>query len=221
MTRPPQLARPPWIVAHRSGNRPDTARSAIDRADWIECDVHIRRGRVEVRHAKQLWPTSRLWEQWFLLPRNTEVFSIEDVLAAVGPRAPLLLDLKCFTGRAGRRIRRTVGETQPLIVACRSWWVLRAFEDRPDTVLLRSCGRRWQLGLARRLPGLSDRVGIVAHQRLLDRDSTAAVLAATPVLLTWAVTTIERAEELCDGGVTGLIVDDLDQPWPGGDDPAK
>lgn len=212
---------PRGLVAHRAGNRPDTARSAIDRADWIESDVHVRRGRVEVRHSKKFWPTSRLWERWFLLPRDTEVFVIGDVLAAVGPDTPLLLDLKCYTGRAARRIRRAVSDAQPLIVSARSWWVLRQFEDRPGTTMLRSCRHRWHLELATRLPGLGRRTGIVAHQELLNPESIKAALAATPVLFTWAVPTVERAVELHECGVAGLIVDDLDRPWPRIDGPKR
>jgi len=205
----------PVLVAHRAGNHPDTARRAIGRADMIELDVHVHRGRVEVRHEKVLWPTSRLWERWFLLPRGASGVAIEDVLDALGPEPPLMLDLKCFTPWAARRIRAAAGETRSLTVSTRSWWILRAFSDRPATVLLRSCNAPWQLSLAKRLPGLSDRAGIVVHQRLLDPAEVGDIRSLTSLLFTWAVRSVDRAKVLTDAGVTGLIVDDLDLDWPG------
>ncbi|MGI9597320.1 MAG: glycerophosphodiester phosphodiesterase [Acidimicrobiales bacterium] len=205
---------PPILVAHRAGNHPDSARLAVGRADLIELDVHVRRGRVELRHAKVLWPTSRLWERWYLLPRDTEVVLIQSVLDELEADTPLQLDLKCFTARAAKRIRSAVGDGRPLHVSSRSWHVLRAFRGRENTVAMRSCASPRQLWLARRLPGLGDRVGIVAHERLLDRATVRSVRSATSVLFTWAVRSPERAEELSEAGITGLIVDDLDLDWP-------
>lgn len=203
----------PVLVAHRAGNRPASARSALGRVHLIELDVHRHRGRLEVRHEKVLWPTSRLWERWFLLPRGTSVSTLEEVLAAIGPDAALLLDLKCFTPRSARCIRRAVGDRQPILVSTRSWWLLREFSDRPGTVMLRSCGSRRQLWFALRLPGLSDRCGIVAHERLLDNATIRAIRSATSTLYTWAVPSVERGADLAAAGVTGLIVDDLDLDW--------
>jgi len=203
----------PLIVAHRAGNDPSAVESAIRRADVVECDVHVHRGRVEVRHEKVLRPTSRLWERWYLLPADTVVPSLDDILAVAPPDVPLLLDLKCFTRRAARRIRRAVPEERPVLVSCRSWWVLSAFRDRPETVILRSCGNRFQLRVVTMVPGLGDRVGVVAHNRLLDGPAIGAVLARTPRLFSWAVETVERGQELAANGVVGLIVDDLEIDW--------
>lgn len=202
------------LVAHRAGNHPDTARLAIGRADLIELDVHVRAGQVEVRHEKVLRPTSRLWERWHLLPADTEIILLEDVLGAIAADVPLLLDLKCFTSRAARRIRAAIGDCRPLAVSSRSWWTLRAFRDRQDTVLLRSCAGRRQLWLARMLPGLGDQVGIVAHERLLDAATVRSIRVATPLLFSWAIRSDMRGRELSEAGVTGLIVDDLDLDWP-------
>ena len=202
------------LVAHRSGNTVETAHRDEDRADVIELDVHVHRGRVVVRHEKVLRPTSRLWERWYLLPAGTPVPTIDEVLDVLDENTPLLLDLKCFTRRAGRRIRRAVPGRRPLIVSCRTWWVLGAFGDRPDTTLLRSCGSDRQLRLATWWPGLGPRRGLVVHQRLLDPDVVRDLRRRTPEVFTWAVTTRDRARELVEAGVTGLIVDDLSIAWP-------
>lgn len=203
----------PIIVAHRAGNRPESVAPALRRADIVESDVHVFRGRVEVRHEKVIRPTSRLWERWYLLPPDTPVPTIESILAAMPADVPMLLDLKCFTRRAGRRIRRAIPDGQPLLVSCRSWWVLSAFRDRPRTVMLRSCGGRRQLWAATRISGLSDRVGVVAHNRLLNKDAIGAVLSRTPLLFAWAVETTDRGRQLAANGVAGLIIDDLEPNW--------
>lgn len=203
----------PVIVAHRAGNDPSAVEAALPRADIIECDVHVHRGRVEVRHEKVLRPTSRLWERWYLLPSGTPVPSIDEILAVVPPAVPLLVDLKCFTRRAARRIRRAIPEDRPLLVSSRSWWVLPVFGDRLGTVMLRSCGNRLQLRVVTMVPGLGDRVGVVVHNRLLDDDAVNRVRARTPRLFSWAVESIERGRRLAADGVTGLIVDDLDLDW--------
>jgi hypothetical protein len=61
----------PELIAHRVGNSLEEVAAAAGRADLVEIDVHLFRGRLEVRHAKVLWPTAILWEQWELVPRPT------------------------------------------------------------------------------------------------------------------------------------------------------
>lgn len=206
------VATAPIIVAHRAGNRADTAALEASRADVVELDVHVFRGRVEVRHEKVLRPSARLWEKWYLLPAGVEVPRIEDILTAVGPDTPLMLDLKCFTRAAARRIRAAVPDTHPLIVSSRAWWVLPVFADRPGTSQLRSCGNRMQLWLVDRLPGLGPSVGVTVHQQRLDRAEISRLRARTGLLFTWGVTSRTRGDELVKAGVIGLIVDDV-EPW--------
>jgi len=201
------------VIAHRAGNDPDVVVAALKRADLVELDAHVFRGRVEVRHTKVLRPTSRLWEKWYLLPAGTPVHALHEILAVMPPDVPIHVDLKCFTRRAGRLIRQEIPEERELIVSCRSWWVLRAFRDRPQTLMMRSCGSSLQLRLVRLFPGLGDRVGVVAHQRLLDPAVVASLHEQTPHVFTWAVETVKRGRALVSWGVTGLIVDDLEIDW--------
>ncbi len=207
------MADRPLLIAHRAGNTAAGARAAAGRADAIELDAHVLRGRVEVRHEKVLRPTTRLWERWYLLPAGTRAPAIEEVLAAIDDGQRLHVDLKCLTRRAARRIRSALPPDRELIVSARSWWVLAAFADRPDTTRLRSCGNRLHLRLVGLVPGLGPRLGVVANARLLDPGVVAALLRRSPLLFTWAVTTPEQARALAEAGVTGLIVDDLDIDW--------
>ncbi len=205
--------RPVELVAHRAGNTVAGARQAKEVVDLVELDVHVFRGLVEVRHEKVLRPTSRLWEKWYLLPRGTRGVPIEEILEAVGPQTRLLVDLKCWTRRAARRIKRSLPAPQPVTVASRSWWVLGEFSDRPSVRMLRSCGNRLQLWLVRRVPGLGDRVGVVIHERLLDATTVRALTVRTSLVFCWGVTEPERGRDLVEAGVSGLIVDDLSKPW--------
>lgn len=206
MSAPP---RRPTTVAHRAGN--STAAVVLARGlDVIELDAHVLRGRVELRHAKVLRPTGRLWEQWYLLPRSTRGTPIDDVLATLAPDQVLLVDLKCFTRRAARQILASIPDSHPLLVACRSWWVLRAADDRSRARVLRSCANRLQVWLAIRMRGLDDRTGVTVHARLLEADTVAELRSRTPLVYSWGFTTRAEARELAAMGVTGLITDDPD-----------
>lgn len=206
--------RPLEIVAHRAGNQVATARAALETGvDVLELDLHVLRGRVELRHAKVIRPGSRLWEKWYLLPRGTTGVPVQEVLDVLDPAMPLMLDLKCFTPLAARRIARAVPATHPVIASTRSWWLLGAFRGRPGARRLRSCRSRFQLWLATRLPGLGPDDGVCAHASLLDAAGVAAILERTPQLFTWAVASPAHATELRTFGVRGLIVDDLALDW--------
>ena len=59
----------PFVVAHRAGNDLGTLRRAEALAiPLVEADVHLRRGRIEVRHLKTLGPLPVLWDRWRLAP---------------------------------------------------------------------------------------------------------------------------------------------------------
>lgn len=197
------------VIAHRAGNTVDQALQACRHADRIEMDVHILYGRVEVRHEKVIRPTRRLWERWYLLSREARGVDIADVFDAVGSSTPVMLDLKCFTRRAARRILSAIPVGQPVTVSARSWWVLASFRSRPSTIRLRSCGNRAQLRLAQLIPGLGDTVGVVAHERLLDDSDLAELRTRTSSVVSWGATTSSRCQELADAGITGLVLDDV------------
>ncbi len=196
------------VVAHRAGNELHTSQEAAAAGYVIEADVHVFRGRVEVRHEKALRPTSRLWERWYLLPGDTRRVELVEILDAAEPDVEFLLDLKCFTRRAARRIRSEVPAWARVTVSARSWWTLSVFADRADAVALLSCGNRAQLWLAGRLPGLGTALGITAHERLLSPEIIARIRHRTPHVYAWALTTRDRCLLLADAGLTGLVLDD-------------
>jgi hypothetical protein len=196
------------VVAHRAGNRVETTREALGKVDMIELDVHVLRGRVELRHEKVLHPTQRLWERWYLLPRGAAGEPIEHVLAEVEPDTPLMIDLKCFTRRSARRVRAALPEDRPVIVSTRNWRVLAEFADRPDTRLLRSCGSRWQLWWALNRSTFGPERGVCVHESRLEPGVIEAMQQRTELIFSWGATSKERCIELRDAGLTGIILDD-------------
>ena len=59
----------PLLIAHRAGNDPAHLRAAEDAgADVIEADLHLWRGRLELRHLKTAGPLPVYWDRWALAP---------------------------------------------------------------------------------------------------------------------------------------------------------
>ena len=196
------------VVAHRAGNTPDDATRALGEVDMIELDVHVLHGRVEVRHAKVLRPTSRLWEKWYLLPKGAAGVPIEEVLAVLPDELPLMIDLKCFTTWAARRIERSLPAATPVVASTRNWWVLRAFRHRTNVRMLRSCGTKWQLWWALNVTRFGPQQGMCVHEHRLTPNVLARIRQRTPLLFSWGATSTERCDQLEAAGITGVILDD-------------
>ncbi len=64
------MSAPALVIAHRAANSAAALAAVGPGVDVVEADVHLFRGRLEVRHAKTLWPSSVLWERWYLLERD-------------------------------------------------------------------------------------------------------------------------------------------------------
>lgn len=196
-------------VAHRSGNAVDTAVAAARVVGVVELDVHLFRGRLEVRHGKVLWPFARQWERWELLPRDAPRPPLREILDAAPAGAHLWLDLKGFTPRLTRRVLRELGDRRPATLSTRSWWILRRARRIAGVRTMRSVGSRWQRWLIERVRFGADDDGIVIHERLLGADLLERLRQLTPTVIAWGVTDAVRAAELVRLGISGLIVDDL------------
>lgn len=198
------------FVAHRAGNRLERIEPALAAgADLVELDVHLFRGRLEVRHAKVLWPLARLWEKGEILPADTPRPSLRTVLEGAGGHTPLWIDLKGFSGRFWRRVEAAIGDRQPLVVSSRSWWILRGARRRGGTRTFRSVGNRSQRWAVQRIRRWADTDGVVIHERLVSRESMARLIRRTPNVFVWGMVDLDRSLELAGLGVRGLIVDDL------------
>ncbi len=197
------------LIAHRAGNAVERLAPAAAVADAVELDVHLFRGRLEVRHAKVIWPFAVYWERWRWV-RDEPPVDLAEILDAAGDGVHLWFDLKGFTGRMARKVLRTAGDRRPMTASTRSWWTLRAFRRQSGIRTLRSVGSRWQLWAVQRLRFAGPADGIVMHERFATPGVVERLLALTPLVVTWAVDDLDRALELAAMGVTGLIMDDLD-----------
>ncbi len=198
------------FIAHRAGNDPALLRDAEQRgADAVEVDVHLSgRDRLEVRHGKRLWPTARLWEKWYLLPSAASVPSLQEILDAAEPSTQLWLDLKGPDPRLARQVFATIQGRHPLIVSTKAWWLLKRFGDVVGIRTVRSAGNRFELFLLLWLPSRSKVDGAVVAYRLLSPQVLARLLRRG-LVFTWGVDDAAAIQALSDGGVTGVILDDL------------
>lgn len=193
------------LIAHRAGNRAGLISPAVAVADAIELDVHLFRGRLEVRHTKVLWPLAVYWERWELV-RDEPPVPLAEIVAAAPDGTHLWLDLKGFTPRLARRALEAVGDRRPLTASTRSWWALGPLR-RAGVRTFRSVGSRWQLWLVERVPIGGD--GIVMHQRFATPEVVARLRRRTRQVVVWAIEDADRALAVADLGVTGIIADDL------------
>ena len=207
--RPP---RRPFVVAHRSGNSVLGLQTAEALGvEAIEADVHLFRGRMEVRHLKTLGPIPLLWDRWRLANPFRRRLVLVELLAAVERRTELVLDLKGRDPRLAKGVaealaprRHAGGHTT---VCARHWPLLEELKDVPGTRLVHSVGSTRQLRrLLRRHRGR--RIESVAiHERLLDSRTATELHELADVILAWPVNTLERAQELIRLEVEGLISD--------------
>jgi glycerophosphoryl diester phosphodiesterase len=196
------------LIAHRAGNEAHLIAPAAEAADAIELDVHLFRGRLEVRHSKVLWPLAVYWERWELLPDESPV-DLAAILDAAPEGVHLWFDLKGFTTRLARRVLREVGGRRPITCSTRSWWTLRPIRRAGGIRTFRSVGSRRQLWLIQRMRFAGEDDGVVMHERFATADVVARLRRRTSQVIVWAVDDLERARELARVGVTGIIADDL------------
>jgi glycerophosphoryl diester phosphodiesterase len=202
---------PGVLVAHRAANAPDTLRAAAGRVDVVEADVHLFRGRLEVRHAKTLGPLPVLWEKWHLLARDTPRPVLGDLLRAAAPLAvDLMLDLKGPDPRLPGALERALGGwtgERRVIVCSRIWRTVDRLRTSAEVRALHSVGSPRELrALARRYgPGALE--GVSVDHRLLTPAAVEALRQRTDLVWAWIVDDPARAALLARWGVTGFISD--------------
>ncbi len=200
------------LVAHRAGNDPRSARAAAQAgADLVEADVHLRRGRLELRHPRRIGPV--LWDREGVALVRGAPQGPEPALAALGPTAEPLLDLKGGPPRLAEAAlaaaRAALGD-RPVTIASRRWDLLERVAGAPGVRIVRSAASRREVERLLRL-ARTGRLGDGAAVRadLLGPGVAAALREAAPFLASWPVGGPDEAERLTGAGVTALIVDDL------------
>jgi glycerophosphoryl diester phosphodiesterase len=177
----------------------------------IEADVHLFRGRIEVRHLKTLGPVPVLWDRWRLASPFRPRLVLDELLRAAAPQTELVLDLK---GRERRLATAVLDMLRPRLdagaavtICARSWPLLEPFSGVEGVRRVHSVGSARQLRLLRRQAAGTRIDGVSIHERLLDSRTVQELGELAELIMTWPVNTRERARELIACGVDGLISD--------------
>lgn len=205
------MAHTPLISAHRHGNEVATLLAAeAAGTDLVELDVHLFRGRLEVRHEKTVGPIPILWDRHKRPRWNPPRLALTHVLAAADPATVLHVDLKGFRRAAAVRAAQAL-QGRRAVVSSRSWWLLRTFRDHEDAELIRSIGARWQLRAFRLLARYrSSGHGVAARSDLLTAEQVASWKTSGLRVYAWRVPDLATADRLASWGVDVLIVDSLE-----------
>jgi glycerophosphoryl diester phosphodiesterase len=199
-------------IAHRSGNTVAGLRQALDAGvDLVEADVHAYRGRLEVRHHKNLGP-AHLWDKWELVTRaGFGRVELGELLRELGDDPRLMVDLKGIDRRLAPAVAaafRAHAPGAPFTVCTKHWWMLDAFDPVVGGVL--SASNRPALARLRHRLAVAPAFGVSVHLRLLTPALVAELGAGTDVVMTWPVDTpadLARARTL---NVDAVISKDLD-----------
>ena len=204
----------PFVVAHRAGNDLGMLRRAEALASrLVEADLHLRRGRVEVRHLKTMGPVPLLWDRWRLAPGWTPRLELEALLAAAAHSTELMLDLKGRDIRLSRRVAEELAceRRAPRVTVCaRNWALLEPLAGRENLRLVHSVGSRRQLRALRRRFAGRRLAGISIHRDLLDAGTVADLRTRADMVMTWPVTSADEARALAGWGVNGVITERFD-----------
>lgn len=188
----------------------------------IEADIHLFRGRLEVRHLKTLGPIPILWDRWRLANPFGPRLVVAELLEACARQAELVLDLKGrdprLAGQLLTELELRLRDGQGVTICARHWALLELLRDVPGVRLVHSVGSSRQLRRLRRSHRGARLDGVTIHERLLDSRTVRELRELADVILTWPINTVERAQELLGLGVDGLISDrpGLLQPVLGG-----
>jgi glycerophosphoryl diester phosphodiesterase len=200
------------LIAHRAGNDPALLRAAeVAGADIVEADLHLRRGRLELRHLKTAGPLPLYWDRWALAPPWRRFDSLDDLLAGARPKTALMLDLKGGDPAAATLLSATLSRHARLAGVCVSARAWRLLDEIDPALALRiaSAARPRQLDQLIEHVAVRSLDGVSLHLGLLEYDCVRALRAHVPLVMTWPVNRRHDADRATALGAAGLIIDDL------------
>jgi glycerophosphoryl diester phosphodiesterase len=200
-------------IAHRRGNTVDGLREALDAGvDLVEADVHVRRGRLEVRHLKTMGPLPWLWDKGELVHRRLHRhLELAELIVALGEDHRLMIDLKGVHPRLAPLVARVLRDSVPdrrLTVCTKSWWMLESF-DVPVQQVLSAASRRGLTRLRTRVARAPVH-GVSVRRSLLTPEVVAELHRGTDLVMTWPVDTPAALADARRLGVDAVISKDLD-----------
>lgn len=179
-----------------------------------EADLHLYRGRVEVRHLKTVGPLPILWDRWELASPRTPRLLLDELLRAVDPATELMLDLKGRDRRLAQRVAqalRAAPHSGRITICSQNWRLLDALRGVPSVRLVHSVGSRRALRALRRRFAGRRLDGISIHRDLLDAGQVRDLHERADVVMSWPVETPDVARRLAGWGVDGLISRDFER----------
>ncbi len=181
-------------------------------AHAIEADVHMYRGRLEVRHARTVGPLPILVDRWEVRWRRQQRPTLGDLLDNMPAGYVLIVDLKGRSHRLARAVREAVtsriAQGEHVMVCARHWPLLDHFTNMGGVTPIYSVGRASQLRRLLREHRTDEQFAISIHQRLLAAPVIEELLGRAHLVMSWPINCPHRAAELIDAGVHGLISDE-------------
>ncbi len=201
-------------IAHRGGNHINLLHRAQEiGADYVEADVRLHGGRLEVRHLKTMRWLPLLYDRhpWRIAPGWTKRLLFPDLLGVIDPAMGLMIDLKGDHDELPSAIIEAIraSATDRRIIVCgQNWRLVDPFVGEDGVRAMHSIGRASQLDAF--LRGDRKTEGISIHMPLLSKDVVAALRARAPLIVTWPVNSHEALRHVVDCGVDGVTTDSLE-----------
>lgn len=176
--------------------------------DYLEADLWLEHGRLEVRHARRAWPLPVYWERGRIFVSRERFPSLQDVASAAGEMR-LYLDLKGKDVRLADAVIAFVrdhGLEDAVVFSSPEWPLLdrvRARLGAPCFYTLNSDNFARRVGEV--LAGSFDYLAV--NHRLLDAGRVTQLKDVGCRMVAWTVNTLERARELIAWGVDGVVSD--------------
>jgi glycerophosphoryl diester phosphodiesterase len=205
---------PLLTVAHRAGNKLADLRAALEAGvDLVEADIHRYRGALEVRHRKAVGP-HLYWEKWCEVNRRSSIVlpELAELLAAVGDRPRLMLDLKGPSLGVATHVAEELRAAVPglgVAVCTKQWRMLDAFAADPHVRKVYSAGDPVQLRRLRAVLRGRRVAGLSIRRELLTPAVVAELRQATDLVMVWPVDTEAALAHARRLGATGVISKNL------------
>ena len=185
-------------------------RTALDceAVDYLEADLWLDHGRLEVRHARRIRPLPLYWERGRAFVSLARFPALDDVAGAAGT-VRLYLDLKGTDRRLADAVVEFVlqrGLEDAVVFSSPEWSLLDRVRERlaaPCFYTLNSDNFERRVGQV--LTGGFDYLAV--NHRLLDADRVARLRQAGCRIVAWTVNTLDRARKLIVWGVDGVVSD--------------
>ena len=205
--------RRPITIAHRYGNNlARLAEAKAAGADFVECDVWLRDGRLEVRHEHTLGPLPIWYDKW-KVERTRRAPLLSEILAAAAEASiGVMIDLKGTEPAMPSAILDAVAPhlaTLPMMVSARSWRWLPDLRAQPELMLFHSIGDARQLRSVRPLLDEHQNDAVSIHSKLLNAEVVRSLKDQVSLVATWPINDDQRLADVLAWGVDAIISDDL------------